>query len=403
MKIGIVGDNFITWGGGIDLLKLYINSLYGSDNEILLLIPIKDTSFVGIIQSLKYHLYVIYQRVIYRRKVSTYNPNDVLLNFKSEFPDIQYIFYDSGKINYVVDEYQIDILFPCNRFVNKSKVPWIGYIYDFQHKYLPDYFSKKERALRDKRFSHMLMNAPAIVCNSYDVKKDCDRFFPEHKATIYVTPFSPLTRAEWLDDNSSLLNKYNINFPYLIICNQFWLHKDHFTAIKAFAKLIEQSQYADYHMICTGDLHDTRNYNYIETVKKLISSLGLEHRIHLLGYIPKIDQIELIKSARVVVQPTTFEGGPGGGVAYDAISLGKPIVLSDIPINKEVKGDKVYYFKTGDESSLLETIINVLCTKDDIKTVACLKFQTEIIKNELKWYLLNMLNAEMIKQKEKKT
>ena len=40
--------------------------------------------------------------------------------------------------------------------------------------------------------------------------------------------------------------------------------------------------------------------------------LGLEQRVRVLGLVPKRDQIEIMKKACAVLQPTRFEGGPGG-------------------------------------------------------------------------------------------
>ena len=37
--------------------------------------------------------------------------------------------------------------------------------------------------------------------------------------------------------------------------------------------------------------------------------------------INKKDQLSLIRSAKALIQPTLFEGGPGGGSCRDAISL----------------------------------------------------------------------------------
>ena len=56
------------------------------------------------------------------------------------------------------------------------------------------------------------------------------------------------------------------------------------------------------------------------------------------------------------MQPTLFEGGPGGGSVYDAIALGVPSIVSDIPINREIvsKFTDVQFFKPKDSKSLSE-------------------------------------------------
>jgi glycosyltransferase involved in cell wall biosynthesis len=47
-----------------------------------------------------------------------------------------------------------------------------------------------------------------------------------------------------------------------------------------------------------------------------------------------------------------FEGGPGGGAVYNAVSLDVPAIVSDIPVNREVEGTAIDFFPAGDVSAL---------------------------------------------------
>ena len=37
-----------------------------------------------------------------------------------------------------------------------------------------------------------------------------------------------------------------------------------------------------------------------------------------------------------MIQPTLFEGNPGGGAVVDAQAYGVPCIVSDIPVNREI-------------------------------------------------------------------
>ncbi len=88
--------------------------------------------------------------------------------------------------------------------------------------------------------------------------------------------------------------------------------------------------------------------------------------MHFLGHIPKADQIAIMKDSLAVIQPTLFEGGTGGGSVYDAISLGVPAILSDIPVNREIENEKnIFYFNSESDTDLAEKILDFL--KRDIK------------------------------------
>ena len=67
-----------------------------------------------------------------------------------------------------------------------------------------------------------------------------------------------------------------------------------------------------------------------------------------------------MKESLGVLQPTLFEGGPGGGAVHDAISLGVPSIVSDIPVNKEIKAENVYFFKTKDAEDLSKKMHNLI-------------------------------------------
>jgi glycosyltransferase involved in cell wall biosynthesis len=59
-----------------------------------------------------------------------------------------------------------------------------------------------------------------------------------------------------------------------------------------------------------------------------------------------------MKKSRAVIQPSLFEGGPGGGCVFDAAALGVPVILSDIDINREVEIDNVFFFAAGNSEAL---------------------------------------------------
>jgi glycosyltransferase involved in cell wall biosynthesis len=78
----------------------------------------------------------------------------------------------------------------------------------------------------------------------------------------------------------------------------------------------------------------------------------LDQRVRILGMIPKRDQIEIMKRACAVLQPTRFEGGPGGGAVYDSLSIGVPAIVSDLPVNREIEDETVEFFPAGDAAAL---------------------------------------------------
>jgi glycosyltransferase involved in cell wall biosynthesis len=94
-------------------------------------------------------------------------------------------------------------------------------------------------------------------------------------------------------------------------------------------------------------------------LQELILELNLNDRIKILGYIPKSDQLQILKNCIAIIQPTLFEGGPGGGAVYESVAYGIPSIVSDIPVNKEIDDESVTFFITGSSEDLASKMVEV--------------------------------------------
>jgi len=74
--------------------------------------------------------------------------------------------------------------------------------------------------------------------------------------------------------------------------------------------------------------------------------------VQLLGVIPRADQIQVLRCAAAVVQPSLFEGW--STVIEDAKALGRPVIASDIAVHREqLEGyEAAHLFKAGDAADL---------------------------------------------------
>ena len=368
MKIAIETDGFDGWAGGIDLIG-HISNCIGSMNDegryqIDILITKND-----IFSRLKFFFRSLKSNL--KSMVISNNFKTIAFNkFNQSYLEDHFFGIPNTSIKLVsslkflrrsfIKKNHYDILFPCFLPMPCNfPIPWIGYLYDFQHVYYSDLFSSIEINRRKKHFEKMLRQAKNIIVNSEAVKNDATNYIEDNAAKIHSLPFSPSPRKEWLDDSRDLSNKYKISNRYFIICNQFWRHKDHLTAFQAFINYLEKSD-TNHELVCTGNMIDNRFPDYLDELMDLVDSSIYKKNFKMLGHIPKLDQISLLKRSIAVIQPTLFEGGPGGGASYDAISLGKPLIISDIPINKEIEtNDRILFFKKGDSEDLAKKLLAI--------------------------------------------
>ena len=237
----------------------------------------------------------------------------------------------------------------------------IGYLFDFQHRHFPHLFSARTQRNRDRRFSMIADDADGILVNSRAVAREVAQFLGVSTDRILAMPFTPYAQPwRFETDPADVKLRYGIRSSYLLISNHFWIHKDHATALRAFALIKHGAHHRDLELVLTGDPVDHRDPSHYERLRKLSESLGIAEDTHFLGLVPKRDQLALLRGCRALVQPTLFEGGPGGGSVYDAIGLGVPAVVSDIEVNREIDQGNIQFFRASDETDLAEKLIWIL-------------------------------------------
>jgi glycosyltransferase involved in cell wall biosynthesis len=408
MKIAIESKGLDGWGGGIDFLRHLASCIEITDVENQFdkhIILSKNDWFLFLKRQL-FPLYFVFRQLREGQSphwVSWKGFDEVYLrqtfsDFKSYKLDFAGSLLSSHQA--FAESEKMDVLLPCISPPPEGfSLPWIGYIYDFQHKYHPEFFSMHEIQRRDYQFINMLSCAKHLIVNATAVKVDAEKFVGNFKAKIHVLPFSPSPREKWLQDDRDLTKNYSICKPYFIICNQFWIHKDHSTAIRAFAEFLE-NEGRNYQLVCTGETSDHRFPNYFNSLKSLINDLKLTEDVKIVGHIPKLDQISLLKGSVAVIQPTLFEGGPGGGAAYDAIALGKPLIVSDIPVNLEIeKSERVFFFKTRSKSDLASILKTVSQTNFKLLTNKTLRAMGLKRKEICGRFLLDVIHEAVDHQK----
>jgi len=287
--------------------------------------------------------------------------DELIRRMKEIYPAIE-ICYSAGLDNGLAQaatDLRLDAIYLVMRLPKpRPDCALVGYVPDYQHRHLPHLFSSKELAERDEVFGRLVAGSNAMVMNAKAVAEDMRRFTPEPLPGLHVLPFSPNLNPEWLQDRPELLAPYAIAGPYFIVCNQFWMHKDHLTAFRAMADIVRSRPGVS--LICTGGTTDYRDPTYFGKLEAEAARLGLGSRLRFLGHIPKRDQIELLKHAVALVQPTLFEGGPGGGSTYEAVALGQRVLLSDLPVNLEVDDGDVRFFPKGDHAALAQLMKDAL-------------------------------------------
>lgn len=260
----------------------------------------------------------------------------------------------------LLTHHDVDILSHFSPLGRNSTKPSIGWIADFQHIRLPNFFSAEERRWRDKSFARSADASTAVIVSSEDAKRDFLAFRPSAAKKVRVMRFvSDVGGFEHGEDPmEDLLRRYGIDGPYFHVPNQFWAHKNHAVIIDALS--VARSRGRNITVVATGNLKDRRNPGHIEMLIQRTVEAGCVANFKMLGIVPYADLAVLMKHSVGIINPSYFEGW--STTVEEAKSLGKMAILSDIPVHREQAPEHAAYFNPDSPTDLCERMVHVLDT-----------------------------------------
>ncbi len=268
----------------------------------------------------------------------------------------------------------LDICFPnvpqyhFAKIAQKCKISWIP---DFQEDYFPGFFSKQELLFRKAYQLALSKEDKPLVFSSFDALADFRRLYPNHKNTTFVLQFA-VTHPSYEQINiKELREKYNLSEKYFFAPNQFWGHKNQIIILKAVKKLKENGE--DILVAFSGKQEDYRNPDYFESLQKYVIENNLKDNIRFLGFIDRKEQLQLMKNALAIIQPSLFEGW--STVVEDAKAMNAYLVCSDLRVHKEQCNKNITFFDPHNADELAEKL---LITMENQPEIECFDYQDNI-------------------------
>lgn len=248
----------------------------------------------------------------------------------------------------------IDIVYPGfgSTVPGAITMRWIP---DFQHRHLPQLFSQAEITARDRAIGDIAGKPGVVVLSSQVAVEDFNRFFPGHLATPRVWHFHSLLELDQRahDAVTEVRNAHKLPDKYLYLPNQFWVHKNHVTVLRALAAIRQQKGLV-IPLVCTGAQSDRRNASHFGSLQSFIAQNGMDNQVHMLGLLARREQVAVLRGAAAVVQPSLFEGW--STVVEDVRACGRTIFLSDIPVHREQSPPCASYFEPENVEQLAEML-----------------------------------------------
>jgi len=251
----------------------------------------------------------------------------------------------------VISRHRIDLLFPLPG-VEAEDIPGVGWIADFQHRYLPAFFSQEEYQIREKTLK-LTAGLREVLVSSEVCRSHFREIYPQSRAHLSVWRFcTQISDAMFALDSESVRIRYHLPDTFFLVSNQFWRHKDHGLVLEALDRLGAKGLTPV--VVFTGALSDGRGTGHIDGLLQAIQERGLHEQVRILGFLSRADQIALMRRALAVIQPSRFEGW--STVVEDCRSLGQRLVLSDLAVHREQDPPAASFFPVGDAAALAEGI-----------------------------------------------
>ena len=143
----------------------------------------------------------------------------------------------------------------------------------------------------------------------------------------------------------------NASYPFFLMVGTVEKRKNVQFVIEAFSRF--RSMHPDFRLILAG-----RPGFGFEQIEKTAKKAGCKDSVVFANYVTDNDCANLYRDAKALVFPSIYEGF--GLIQTECMAMSLPIVLSDIPTNREVSEGYGFFFDLGDRESLSRAMEAVL-------------------------------------------
>jgi len=194
--------------------------------------------------------------------------------------------------------------------------------------------------LHEQRYRRGALRAARIITVSNTTRRDIEdvlRVPAEKISTIYSAP-DPAFTAPNGDDapRRQILDRYSIDFPYILYAGTIRVHKNVPRLVEAFAVLRhfleDHPVYRNLRLVIIGD-----ELSKNPAVRRAVAHSRIEPAVRFLGFVPFETLRVFYTAAEVFAFPSLYEGF--GLAPLEAMACGTPVVASNLPALIEAVGD----------------------------------------------------------------
>lgn len=252
---------------------------------------------------------------------------------------------------------------PLNRIPLGMTRPYVVTVHDMSSLLFEDEGSDLRMRFRRYRYRRGLMRASAVIAVSETTKRDIQNLMgipPSHIHRVYNAPdpgFFSHGNGSDEQEKHRILERYQINYPYLLYAGNVRPHKNVPRLVEAFAVVRDQLSshptYKDLRLIIIGD-----TISQYPALRQAVIKSRVENVVRFLGFVPFETLRYFYEAATAFVFVSRYEGF--GLPPLEAMACGTPVVASNVSSLPEVLGDAAVQVNPANVFEIARGITEVL-------------------------------------------
>jgi len=262
---------------------------------------------------------------------------------------------------------------PLNRVPLLMIQPYVVTVHDLANLFFEmEEYSRLRIQLRRYRLNRGLLRASRVIAVSEATRRDVEKLAgvePHRMRMVYNAPdpgFLAPDAADSSEERRRIMERYQIQQPFLLYAGNIRRHKNVPRLVEAFAVVREQLAshpvYNDLRLVIIGD-----TLSQFPAVRQTVIRSRVEHVVRFLGFVPFETLRYFYQSAAAFVFPSRYEGF--GLPPLEAMACGAPVVTSNVSSLPEVVGDAAVLVSPENVFDIVRGIREVLLDEPLRKTL----------------------------------
>jgi glycosyltransferase involved in cell wall biosynthesis len=252
-----------------------------------------------------------------------------------------------------VDIYLTQYITP---FFVPKKIKIVTIIHDISFNFYPQFIKFSDLFFLKTLIPMSLRHADRIIGVSKFTQDEIIKYYgirSEKVTWIHNAVSQDFLAQDTTDEKRAAVEeKYHLPEKYILYLGTLQPRKNLITLLEAYN--FSKNKIDNVKLVIAGG----KAHNFDKNIDLYIKKYNLENDVAMPGFIDEEDKAAVMAAAEIFVSPSFYEGF--GIPILEAMSVGTPIIASNITPHLEISGDAALFFNPKNPEKLAEKITNLL-------------------------------------------